>query len=212
MLSTSEVMRMSGQVRTLGSLNQFLGIQAIATDHGYHLNQSTFAVNILHRAGLENCKHVVTPFSLKSQRDSTSFQPIDNPMQFRQLVGALQFLTITRPDISFAVNKLCQAMHSPHQYDFQALKHLLRYLKGTLDFGLPITSTSTSLRAYADSDWAGDPLDRKSTTGYCCFIGDTLLSWCVKKQPTVARSSTEAEYRALATAATDIVWLRRLLA
>ncbi|XP_020686929.2 uncharacterized protein LOC110102791, partial [Dendrobium catenatum] len=136
----------------------------------------------------------------------------ENPELFRQLVGALQYLTITRPDISYVVNLLCQAMHTPLQHHFQGLKHLLRYVKGTTDFCMQLRSSSLSMRAYADSDWAGDPFDRKSTTGYCLFLGDNLISWCVKKQPTVARSSTEVEYRALATAATDIIWIRRLLA
>ncbi|XP_020681509.1 uncharacterized protein LOC110098901 [Dendrobium catenatum] len=103
-------------------------------------------------------------------------------------------------------------MHTPLQQHFLSLKHLLRYVKGTADFGIQLRSGSLSLRAYADSDWAGDPFDRKSTTGYCLFLGENLISWCVKKQPTVARSSTEAEYRALATAATDIIWIRCLLA
>ncbi|PKU73081.1 Retrovirus-related Pol polyprotein from transposon TNT 1-94 [Dendrobium catenatum] len=200
------------QIRNLGGLNNFLGIHAISTPTSFHLNQASYASDILQRARFLTCKPVVTPFSLKPVVDDTSLLLFENPEFYRQIVGALQYLTLTWPDISYDVNKQCQYMHTPLRHHFQALKHLLRYLRGTVEFGLPINNTSSSLRAYADSDWAGDPINRKSTTGYCIFLGDTLLSWCVKKQPTVARSSTEAEYRALATAATDIVWIWRLLA
>ncbi|PKU75707.1 putative mitochondrial protein [Dendrobium catenatum] len=130
---------------------------------------------------------------------------------YRSITGALQYLTLTRPDISFSVNLLSQNMHEPHPKHFYLLKRLLRYIKGTLNFGLPITKTDLVLKSFSDADWAGDPLTRKSTTGFCSFLGDTLISWTVKKQKTVSRSSTESEYRALAALTSDIIWLRRLL-
>ncbi|PKU60143.1 Retrovirus-related Pol polyprotein from transposon TNT 1-94 [Dendrobium catenatum] len=200
------------QIRNLGPLTYFLGIQAASTSTGYHLHQTKYAVDILNRAGMANCNPVLTPFPSKMSLDDKAMTAFENPEFYRHLVGSLQYLTITRPDLAYAVNKLCQFMHSPLCHHFHALKHLLRYIKGTVDLGLPITGHSSTLSAYVDSDWAGDPTDRKSTTGYCLFIGDTPLSWCVKKQPTVAKSSTEAEYRALSTAATDIIWIRRLMA
>ncbi|PKU67074.1 Retrovirus-related Pol polyprotein from transposon TNT 1-94 [Dendrobium catenatum] len=92
-----------------------------------------------------------------------------------------------------------------------ALKRLLRYINGTLQFGLPLSSADLQLRSYSDADWAGDSSDRKSTTGFCTFLGMTPISWSVKKQITVAKSSTEAEYRSLSSATSDIIWLRRLL-
>ncbi|PKU61897.1 putative mitochondrial protein [Dendrobium catenatum] len=102
-------------------------------------------------------------------------------------------------------------MHQPLPKHYYLLKRLLRYIKGTLHFGLPITKTDLVLKSFSDADWAGDPLTRKSTTGFCSFLGDTLISWTVKKQKTVSRSSTESEYRALAALSSDIIWLRRLL-
>ncbi|PKU86178.1 Retrovirus-related Pol polyprotein from transposon TNT 1-94 [Dendrobium catenatum] len=199
-------------MKNLGQVSYFLGIQILHTSDGLHLSQSSYARDLLTRAGMTECKPISSPIPTKVLSSSAHLLVPADAEQFRHLVGSLQYLTITRPDISFTVNKLCQHMHQPLEDDFKLLKRLLRYIKGTIFFGLPVRSGSHELIAYSDSDWAGDPSNRKSTSGYCAFLGDTLISWFVKKQKTVARSSTEAEYRALATAATDLIWLRRLLA
>ncbi|PKU72446.1 Retrovirus-related Pol polyprotein from transposon TNT 1-94 [Dendrobium catenatum] len=102
-------------------------------------------------------------------------------------------------------------MHKPEIQHTFLLKKLIRYIKGTIAFGLPITRSTLSLRTFSDADWASDPLTRKLTSGFCTFFGDTLVSWTVKKQPTVSRSSTESEYRALASATVDTIWIKRLL-
>ncbi|PKU87323.1 Retrovirus-related Pol polyprotein from transposon TNT 1-94 [Dendrobium catenatum] len=103
-------------------------------------------------------------------------------------------------------------MHKPTNRNFQALKRLLRYIKGTIDYGLPITKGDLTLRTYTDVDWAADSTDHKSVKGFCTYLGSTLISWHVKKQATVAKSSTEAEYRSLSSATSDVIWLRRLAA
>lgn len=126
------------------------------------------------------------------------------------MVGALQYCTITRPDISYAVNQLCQFMHDPREPHWTAAKRVLRYLKGSIDFGLYYSPSSIDLTAYCDSDWAGNPDDRRSTTGYGIFLGSSLISWSSKKQNVVSRSSTEAEYRSMAMATTELYWLRML--
>ncbi|XP_020694719.1 uncharacterized protein LOC110108431 [Dendrobium catenatum] len=102
-------------------------------------------------------------------------------------------------------------MHNPTIHDYTRLKRLLRYVNGTQHLGLPITRGSLELTTYCDADWASDATDRKSITGFCTFLGNNILSWSVKKQTTVEKSSTEAEYRALAAALSDVIWLRRLL-
>ncbi|PKU73278.1 putative mitochondrial protein [Dendrobium catenatum] len=107
---------------------------------------------------MQNCKEVATPTSVKAVCSSDSSE-FTNPTLYRQLVGALQYLTLTRPDITYAVNKACQHMHKPTDQHFDALKRILRYLRGTIHYGLPITGSSMTLRSYADSDWAGDHHD-----------------------------------------------------
>ncbi|XP_020677694.1 uncharacterized protein LOC110096213 [Dendrobium catenatum] len=103
-------------------------------------------------------------------------------------------------------------MHNPSASHSSQLKKLLRYIKGTCGLGLPIVRSNLLLRTFSDEDWASDPMSRKSTSGFCMFLGDTLVSWTVKKKTTVSRSSTESEYRALASATADTIWIRRLLA
>ena len=103
-------------------------------------------------------------------------------------------------------------MHAPSNANFRELKRVLRYVKGTVDLGMHIHSNSSSnLYAFANVDWACCPLTRRSTTGYCTFLGSNCISWRAKKQPTVARSSTEAEYHAMASAAAELTWLSFIL-
>ncbi|XP_019184373.1 PREDICTED: uncharacterized protein LOC109179323 [Ipomoea nil] len=176
-------------------------------DSGMMLSQRRYMNDILARAGMTDCKPLATPAAV-TQAVSPTQEPFDNPTQYRRIVGALQYLTITRPDLSFAVNQLCQFMHSPTVDHWVLLKRVLRYIKGTLTYGLRLSvSTSFAIHAFSDSDWAGCPVDRKSTTGYAVFLGDNLISWLSKKQRTVAHSSTEAEYKALADVSTEVTWI-----
>ncbi|GJZ51391.1 ribonuclease H-like domain-containing protein, partial [Tanacetum coccineum] len=125
--------------------------------------------------------------------------PVSDPTLYRSLVGALQCLTFTRQDLSYAVQQVCLYMHDPRDPHFIALKRILRYVRSTLDYGLQLhVSSTTQLSAYTDADWAGCPITRRSTSGYCVFLGDNLLSWSAKRQVTLSRSSAEAEYRGVA--------------
>ncbi|XP_040995177.1 uncharacterized mitochondrial protein AtMg00810-like [Juglans microcarpa x Juglans regia] len=131
-----------------------------------------------------------------------------DPSQYRSVVGALQYLSLTCPDISFAINKVCQFMHKPTELHWSAVKQILHYLKFAINFGLQIRlSSSTQLSIYCDVDWAGCPDDHRSTSGYCIYFGLNLISCSSKKQPIVARSSTKAEYRVVAHATAESLWL-----
>ncbi|GFS32292.1 hypothetical protein Acr_00g0021800 [Actinidia rufa] len=129
-----------------------------------------------------------------------------------QLVGSLIYLTVTRPDIAHAIHIVNQFMSAPRSTHYATVLRILRYVKGTLFHGLHFSSQSSlQLHAYSDAAWAGDPTDRCSTTGFCFFLRDSLISWRRKKQTLVAHSSTEAEYRALADTMQELLWLRWLL-
>lgn len=136
---------------------------------------------------VSNCK--LTKFGTDS---------ISDPYMYRSIVGALQYATLTRPDIAYSVNKVCQFMSAPLDSHWQAIKRILRYLKGSMYYGLLLRPAAQAsafpLQAYCDADWASDPDDRRSTSGSCIFLGPNLVSWCSKKQQLVGRSSTEAEY------------------
>ena len=125
---------------------------------------------------------------------------------YRQLVGSLIYLTVTRPDLAYSVHLVSQFMSAPRSTHYAAVLHILRYIKGTLFHGLHFSAQfSFELRAYADADWVGDPTDRRSTTGYCFLLGTSLISWRSKKQFIVTHSSTEAEYRALTDATSELL-------
>jgi hypothetical protein len=137
---------------------------------------------------------------------------MDNPNLYHAIVRSLQYATITRPDIAFVVNSCSQFIHSPTTVHWAAVKRVLRYLNVSFDHGLHFTAQSSPLlQVYSHSDWTSCPDDRRSTMDFCVFYGSNLISWSSKKQPTVARSSTEVEYRSLATTGTELIWLQFLL-
>lgn len=197
-------------MKELGLLNYFLGISVASSPSGYILSQQKYASEILAKAGMSDCKPYSSPMATKNALPEMD-SPLSEPSLYRSLVGALQYLTLTRPDLSFTVNYLCQFLQTPLNSHFAAVKRLLRYLKGTLSHGLHFSFGPLVLNAFLDSDWASSALDRRSTTGYCVFLGPNLISWCTKKQPIVSRSSSGVEYRALAQVSTELSQIGMLL-
>lgn len=138
--------------------------------------------------------------------------PFEDPTLYRQVVGSLQYATITRPDIAYSANQVCQFMHSPTIHHWQAGKRILRYLKGTITHSLHFKPTTTkSLHAYSDAGWNSDQDDSRPQYGFAVFHGPNLISWTSRKQKVVARSSTEAEYRSLAYTTAELMWIKQLL-
>jgi histone deacetylase 1/2 len=201
-------------LKDLGELHYFLGIEVKKAQEGILLTQQKYTSDLLQRVGMAHCKSVNTPMSSTdklSVHDGDPLGPKD-VTEYRSIVGALQYLTLTRPDISFAVNKVCQFLHKPTTVHWSAVKRILRYLQHTRDVGLRIhKSPSTLVSAFSDADWAGCSDDRRSTGGFAIFLGSNLISWSARKQATVSRSSTEAEYKSLANATAEVMWVQTLL-
>ncbi|GJY64696.1 ribonuclease H-like domain-containing protein [Tanacetum coccineum] len=195
----------------LGTLNYFLGISAVRHPTGLFLSQKKYARQLLERAHMVNCNPSRTPIDTDSKLGPDGV-PVQDPTLYRSLAGGLQHLTFTRPDLSYAVQQVCLYMHDPREPHFAALKRIMRYVQGTLELGLQLyASATTSLVGYTDADWAGCPSTRRSTSGYCVFLGDNLLSWSAKRQHTISRSSAEAEYRGVANVVAKTAWIRNLL-
>ncbi|GKE01336.1 ribonuclease H-like domain-containing protein [Tanacetum coccineum] len=170
----------------LGALNYFLGISADRTSTCLFLSQRKYVLQLLERAHMVHCNPSRTPVDTESK--------------------------LGPEDLSYAVQQVCLYMHDPREPHFAALKRILRYVRGTVNFGLQLyASATTSLVGYTDADWAGCPSTRRSTSGYCVFLGDNLLSWSAKRQHTISRSSAEAEYRGVANVVAETAWLRNLL-
>ncbi|XP_019158583.1 PREDICTED: uncharacterized protein LOC109155352 [Ipomoea nil] len=203
----------SFKIKDLGKLNYFLGIEAYRTPNGINLCQRKYTLEILKENNFLDAKPAKTPFTTGQRLNNTDGKLIINPEEFRRLVGKLLYLTNTRPDISYATQQLSQFVDKPRDIHLIAAHRVLRYLKGSPGKRLFYPSNSpTKLLAFSDSDWATCTETRKSVTGYCVYLGKSLISWKTKKQATISRSSAEAEYRALASTVCEIQWLSYLLA
>ncbi|RVW59875.1 Retrovirus-related Pol polyprotein from transposon RE1 [Vitis vinifera] len=188
------------------------GSKVVRSGTMFHLSQHKYTQDLLSRTAMLDSKPATTPGLLGQTLSHLDGEPFSDATLYRSTVGALQYLTLTRPDISFAVNKACQFMATPTTTHWLAVKRILRYLKGTLSYGIQMQqSTSLDIHGYTDADWASCPDDRRSTGGYGIFLGPNLVSWSSNKQKVVSRSSAESEYRALASATSEMIWIQYVL-
>ncbi|XP_019167302.1 PREDICTED: uncharacterized protein LOC109163036 [Ipomoea nil] len=192
-------------IKDLGSIKFFLGIEVARTPHGLVLSQRKYALDILAESGLEGCRPSAFPIEQNHKLRADSDGALVDASRYRRLVGRLLYLTVTRPDITYAVNILSQFVSTPRQEHMDAAYRLLRYLKNVPGQGILLSnSTGLDLLAYCDADWGGCLTTRRSCTGYYITLGGSPISWRTKRQSVVSRSSAEAEYRAMAV--TVIGW------
>ena len=209
-----EMLKRKFKMKDLGELKHFLGIDFTQSEGEIKMSQKRHIAKMLERFGMSECKPRSTPCEQKLHFD-TEGEVIDST-GYREIVGSLIYImTCTRPDLSWIVSKLSQHLAEPKQQHWAAAKQLLRYLKGTIDQELHYKKSEESLKleGYSDADWAADQNDRRSTTGYCFSLTENgpVISWKSRKQPTVALSTCEAEYMALAATTQESMYLVQLL-
>ncbi|CAK9804031.1 Retrovirus-related Pol polyprotein from transposon TNT 1-94 [Anthophora plagiata] len=200
----------------LGKVTNILGISVERRgDTGpIKLSQHKYIKESLEKFGMENCKPVGTPLIPNETLNavSTDMEDMTN-VPYRELVGTLIYLSnATRPDVAHAANVLSQFNENPSNYHWKAAKHVLRYLKGTINHSIKYSAQNKPLEVYVDSDWAADENGRRSRTGYITMLAGGPISWESRKQKSVALSTMEAEYMALSEATKEAIYLKRLLA
>ncbi|XP_015166313.1 uncharacterized mitochondrial protein AtMg00810-like [Solanum tuberosum] len=209
------------KVKDLGQLRYFLGLEILRSQKGILLNQRKYVLELISDVGLSGSKPAITPLEMNRKLTTVAYDATvgvsDDPelediLSFQKLIGKLLYVTITRPDICFAVQVLSQFMQRPKYSHMDSALRIVRYLKGAPGLGILLPPRDiTSMTAYCDADWGACPNTRRSVTGYVIMLRCSIVSRKSKKQNTVSRSSAEAEYRSMAAVTAEIIWLTGLL-
>jgi hypothetical protein len=196
------------EMKDLGFMHYFLGLEVWQKPGEIFLSQSKYAVDVLRRFGMMDCKSMSTPMisNLKKLHDQATGSDPEDPTVYCKIIGSLMYLVHTRQDICYAVNALSQFMCEPKHIHMVVVKHVLRYVRGTIAYGLRFTSSGgVMLHGFTNSDWMGSTVDRKRTSGYCFSLGSTMISWSSRKHGPIAQSTVEAEYIVASAASREAV-------
>ncbi|GBO12995.1 Retrovirus-related Pol polyprotein from transposon TNT 1-94 [Araneus ventricosus] len=193
-----------------GIVKSFLGIEFNRTNNKITMSQSNYIKELLERYNMLECNTASTPMALGTKL-CTATTP-DDKLPYRELIGSLNYLAVcTRPDIAYSISKLSQYLRGYDKSHWLAAKRVLRYLKKTINYGLVFELDDKVVYGYSDSDWGNSQEDRKSYSGYCFMLSNSVISWESRKQKTVALSSTESEYMALSDSCKEALYLQKLL-
>ncbi|XP_024042735.1 uncharacterized protein LOC112099555 [Citrus clementina] len=199
-------------MKELGQLKHFLGLKVGRTQEGIFLCHKKYSRDLLKKFGMLECKPISTPMEPNGKMCAHEGKDLEDATMYRQLVDSLIYLTLTRPDISYAVGVMSRYMQNPKKTHLEAVRQVLRYVNSTINYGLLYKKgEDCKLVAYCDADYSGDHDTRRSITGYVFKLNFGTISWCSKRQPTISLSATKAEYRAAAMAAQGSTWLIQLM-
>ncbi|CAJ2677087.1 unnamed protein product [Trifolium pratense] len=203
------------EMTDLGLMTYFLGIEFLRNEQGILMHQTRYASEILKKFEMDKCNVALSPAEPRSQLTKCAEEEDVDPTFYRKLIGSLRYLCNTRPDLAYSVGIASRFMERPKSSHLIAVKRILRYVKGTINYGIMFPASDRDkeckLIGYTDSNWCGDHEDRKSTAGYMFFYGGSPISWCSKKEPVVALSSCEAEYIAASLSTCQAIWLKNLI-
>jgi len=190
-----KLLKQKFEMKDLGELRYFLDIEVIKSPKGIWLLQRQYALNKFSEYGMTGCKPISIPLEQNVKLSADEGELVEDTTMYKHIVGSLIYMTITRPDLSYAVGVVSQFMQTPRKPHLDAVRCVLRYIKHTLQCGIFYEAKSQlQVHGYMDADWAGNVSDRRSTSGFMFSFGSGAVSWNSKKQPTVALSSTEVEY------------------
>jgi hypothetical protein len=199
----SKLMSKEFEMSMMGELTFFLGLQIKQVEEGTFVNQAKYAKELVTKYCLEDCKLAKIPVATNIRLGKDEAGKSVDISLYRAIIGSLLYLTASRPDIMHAVCLCARYQADPKESHYIAFKRILRYIKNTIHLGIWYGRTSNfDLVGYTDSDFAGDRVDRKSTSGTCQFLGESLVSWSSRKQCSVALSTAEAEYIAAGSCCT----------